>query len=1668
MLRQISRKAIAALLAVCLIASMVTIGTVGVSANVIAEFAIDKLLDTGMRIASEAVEALGEATGNEDVEKAFSFINDWVFKDASEVAAEKTQELCEEILKELNYVEEQVSKGDSAISQLVSGESVNNAKLALSNQWTSDITDVLDKYGATMPFEKYRTYLTNAVGHTGTAREDLNNLLYVIPKMSRIGIDMNKSDEEILDQIYTDSTIVSSFESTIHDLAAKLEAVNPTTSVAECAARYAYLSYPFSHQQYTYVRNLMEKQVMYLILTEMMYNEFLFQQGEYFKNNPKYGIDSTEYAANKKAQSFYYGTLMNDSTTGANAKIANMLNYRMIVDSSNNIKISIDDYMRPEDAVSTKLSVNGYESEHDFYKELTKVAHNDKIAIQDGTNKSKAQYTKNKMLFKKVMTHTTSGNKVFYILDPEQFKGTDALYLKNLEHDVVVGVVDWLNPDCHTPTCDYLNFNKDMTDNVNTFHGINSYDCSNIDDLFRTNFFSAKGSTVSNCLGAFSEKYLPDSDTNPNTTKNYLISSMYRYDLWSSVNVGYAHIKSVDCSASFPGTDLLEIRSENDKDEISLSHAENNKSETFTVILGNKSSDFSQNVKAELTDSSNSDIQITSESGTTVKNGETKSIKSGEQLTIRFKTSAGFKALKVTRNSDVYENKGTVTETVLVDRDAFKMLKADDQGYYTLRYPAPYSSATFTLESVTTKYISNPQELIDFSNLVNSGDTDANGIVTADIDMKDYKNTLKPIGNGKTYSGVFEGNNHTISNLAMTADGSNYGLFGIMSGTIQNLTVSGEIDVTKEADSIGGIVGYSDGCTLEHIYCDIDISNRNSNNTLKHVGGIIGTVQNNETRINRCMYSGDMDIRNSVDCIGGIVGYSNGGARISNCAVTGSLYADTQDAFLGGVLGYVNNYDPTLESCYFDGTMHAPSGSLNTGEIIGLAKRCTAENVKNNYFVGIPDLNAFGPNSMGGLEACAEEMKNDNFESGMVTYQLNRKTTDGTQVWYQNIDNGKTPDKYPVFENDHGTVYCWDKYDGRYSNFEQKNLVASVVLSPDSLELYEGETAQITADLSPDDAEIKTLKWSSDNDNIASVDRNGLVTAKGEGTVKINATVDDGIIGATGSMTLRVYSGARPTEAPPTEAPTEAPTQAPTEAPTNDPSLQKFGIRTYQELCDFRDKVNSGEVTNAEAWLENNINAIGEAEWTQGIGTESNPFTGTFDGKDCCIIGLKINNSNNGALFEQIGNNGTVRDLMVFDCSYSVSSKNAGGIAAINNGTIDHCTSGFNLPSNKLVTIPVINKRITPVDYNSLIKGENSGGIAAINNGTITGCRNGSYVYGTYCGGIAAENNGKIFGCANNGVAGKSEMTCLRSGGIAGMNNASIESCYNSGMTNCGSDKEKGYIAGLNNSENINKVIYHKANGIPPVGSGTELNDSNKMVDNSKMQTDEFVDTLNGATGNGVVWSRVNYNDTYLNQKYPLIQGRYLEQRTIALADNLSVSGLMHKNMQFTVTELTKDSDEFKALTAGGALLSSYSVATTDENGNYIPAELWSSGGFKLTVPAKNSVRMVAQDSEGKLVTISPDSFENGSAVFTVADINSFAIVASDTPSPAPDDSDAKSSTQDSASKGIATKDSGSSTNNSNGTVKTGEAFPAMIVLTVMISVCALAFIRRKYLIDKT
>ena len=71
------------------------------------------------------------------------------------------------------------------------------------------------------------------------------------------------------------------------------------------------------------------------------------------------------------------------------------------------------------------------------------------------------------------------------------------------------------------------------------------------------------------------------------------------------------------------------------------------------------------------------------------------------------------------------------------------------------------------IEEVNGVYQSGiPQELTEFSGLVNSGNTSANAVLTADIDLGSVEN-FTPIGAHYTtpYVGVFDGCGHIIKNL---------------------------------------------------------------------------------------------------------------------------------------------------------------------------------------------------------------------------------------------------------------------------------------------------------------------------------------------------------------------------------------------------------------------------------------------------------------------------------------------------------------------------------------------------------------------------------------------------------------------------------------------------------------------------------------------------------------------------------------------------------------------------------------------------------------------------------------------------------------------------------------------------------------------------------------
>mgnify|MGYP004671511879 CR=1 FL=1 len=147
-------------------------------------------------------------------------------------------------------------------------------------------------------------------------------------------------------------------------------------------------------------------------------------------------------------------------------------------------------------------------------------------------------------------------------------------------------------------------------------------------------------------------------------------------------------------------------------------------------------------------------------------------------------------------------------------------------------------------------------------------DVTAHYKLMADIDLKQALFT--PLGNIDTgaFSGSFDGNGHTISNLKIDA-GKYAGLFGCNEGTIKNVRI-------KNADVygsryVGGIVGENmdtgliASCSVESgkIYADTGVSNL-------YVGGICGY---NSGKFEGKFYNGAQV--DSPNYAGGIVAYSS-------------------------------------------------------------------------------------------------------------------------------------------------------------------------------------------------------------------------------------------------------------------------------------------------------------------------------------------------------------------------------------------------------------------------------------------------------------------------------------------------------------------------------------------------------------------------------------------------------------------------------------------------------------------------------------------------------------------------------------------------------------------------------------------------------------------------
>lgn len=261
-----------------------------------------------------------------------------------------------------------------------------------------------------------------------------------------------------------------------------------------------------------------------------------------------------------------------------------------------------------------------------------------------------------------------------------------------------------------------------------------------------------------------------------------------------------------------------------------------------------------------------------------------------------------------------------------------------------------------------------------------------------------------------------------------------------------------------------------------------------------------------------------------------------------------------------------------------------------------------------------------------------------------------------------------------------------------------------------------------------------------------------------------------------------------------------------TEAYSYDINTKTITIYSGEGLKVAADVVNSGD-TDINIILDNDIDLTG-IEWTP-IGTESRPYTGTFDGNNKTIRGLEINQSgtDNVGLIGYLGSEGKVQNVVL--ANISVSGANyVGGIAGQTDGTVENCS------------------------VNGTVTGQNqTGGIVGRNFSTISGCSAEGTVTGNInVGGISGlcvpnydTGTGSLIGSTIEGCHSTAAVSGISSvGGVVGNlgNGCSLMACYSTGDVTATITDGYAHVGGVVgiNSQGTVTACYHATGEITSLG----------------------------------------------------------------------------------------------------------------------------------------------------------------------------------------------------------------------------------------------------------
>ncbi|WP_239640854.1 GLUG motif-containing protein [Haloferax sulfurifontis] len=217
-----------------------------------------------------------------------------------------------------------------------------------------------------------------------------------------------------------------------------------------------------------------------------------------------------------------------------------------------------------------------------------------------------------------------------------------------------------------------------------------------------------------------------------------------------------------------------------------------------------------------------------------------------------------------------------------------------------------------------------------------------NYILTRDIDASetstwDSNNGFDPIGNkSNEFTGIFDGDNHTISGLTINRGGAySVGLFSEVGpgGTVRAVGLEGGF--VTGTRRVGQLAGFNNG-TVEDSHATGEVTGG------ERVGGLVGR---NDGTIRRSYANGDRS--SADDWVGGLVGYNRGTVTRSFAAraVVGEG-GGFDGASVGGLVGVTTG---TIADSYATG---AVSGSWYVGGVLGAYQMASGGTVQRSYATG--------------------------------------------------------------------------------------------------------------------------------------------------------------------------------------------------------------------------------------------------------------------------------------------------------------------------------------------------------------------------------------------------------------------------------------------------------------------------------------------------------------------------------------------------------------------------------------------------------------------------------------------------------------------------------------------------------------------------------------------